>query len=205
MGLDMSYQAIPADSEFFIKTRESERTTTLLNVHGFKDIPEDVVKRYSEDSEFTEFKKESDKIRRSHTNIENREFYFGRRWDMLHYLLSEIRRDPQKSYDESDLIYRAIHGGEELGGNAVLPQGIPVRYLTPQEVKEVSKLFGQIKTEELEKHWDPPQMREAGVYKIRGDYSDEIQLIYLREEFEKLKDFYLWAAIYDEAVLVFCD
>ena len=48
-------------------------------------------------------------------------------------------------------------------------------------------------------------MPKAGVYKIRGDDSDNDQLYYLKEEFEQLKDFYLWAAIYDEAVLVFCD
>lgn len=201
----MSYQAIPADSSLLKKASESEWTTTLLNIHGFKEIPKDESERYSADKEFIEFKQESEQIRRSHTNIENREFYFGRRWDMLHYLLSEIRRNPQKPYDENDLIHRAIHGGEKLGEEAVLPQGVPVRYLNPQEVKEISKLFGQIKTDDLDKHWNPRLMREVGVYKIRGDYSDDDQLYYLKEEFEKLKDFYLWAAIYDEAVLVFCD
>jgi hypothetical protein len=123
---------------------------------------------------------------------------------MLHYLLSEIRRDPQQPADESDLIHRAIHGGEILG-DLVLPQGIPVRYLMPPEVKEIAKLLGQINADALEECWDSRRMRELGVYKIRGDDSDIMQLIYLREDFEKLKDFYLWAAKYNEAVLVFCD
>jgi hypothetical protein len=204
MGLDMSYQAIPADSSLLKKVSESENAAVSLNIHGFKEVSDEYLQYYGENTEFAEFLSETKLIRNEHSGIENRELYLGRRWDMLHYLLSEIRRNDQP-YDESDLIHRAIHGGELLGDGVYLPQGVPVRYLNPQEVKEISKLFGQIETDSLEIYWNPPKMREAGVYKIRGDDSDNDQLYYLKEDFEKLKDFYLWAAIYDEAVLVFCD
>lgn len=204
MGLDMTYQAIPADSSLLKKVAESETAAVSLNIHGFKEIPDEKLQYYGENAEFAEFAKEAKLIRNEHSGIENRECDLGRRWDMLHYLLSEIRRK-NEVYDESDLIHRAIHGGEELGEHAVLVQGVPVRFLNPQEVKEISTLFGQIETDSLDEHWNPPKMREAGVYKIRGDDSDNDQLYYLKEEFEQLKDFYLWAAIYDEAVLVFCD
>lgn len=201
----MSYQAIPHDSNLLKKAAESEWTTILLYSHGFNEIPKADIERYLEDKEFVEFKQEAERIRRNHSNIEKRKLYFGRRWDMLHYLLSEIRRNPQKRSDEHDLIHRAIHGGEKLGENSFLPQGVPVRFLNPFEVKEISKYLGNIEADELEKYWNPPLMSEAGVYKIHGDYNDDDQLRHLKEEFKKLKDFYLWAAIYDEAVLVFCD
>lgn len=204
MGLDMSYQAIPADSSLLKKVAESETAAVSLNIYGFKKISDENLEYYKENGEFAEFVSETKLIRNEHSDIENRECDLGRRWDMLHYLLSEIRRNNQP-YDETDLVHRAIHGGEKLGENAVLPQGVPVRFLNPQEVKEISTLFGQIETDALEEYWNPPKMREAGVYKIRGDDSDDYQLNYLKEEFEKLKDFYLWAAIYDEGVLVFCD
>ncbi len=198
----MSYQAIPADSILLKKVTESETIAVSLNIHGFKEIPDEQFQYYGENAEFAEFASEAKLIRNEHSGIENREFDLGRRWDMLHYLLSENRRNcvPDETW-----AYRAINGGEKLGGNAVLPQGVPVTYLTPSEVKEVSRNLGNIEADDLEEHWNPPKMREAGVYKIRGDYNDDHQLHYLKEDFEKLKDFYLWAAIYDEAVLVFCD
>lgn len=199
----MSYQAIPADSNLLKKVAESETVAVSLNIHGFKEVSDEYLQYYGENAEFSEFVSEAKLIRNEHSGIENRELDLYRRWDMLHYLLSEIRRNNQV-FDETDLIHRAIHGGEKLG-DAVLVQGVPVRFLNPREVKEISTLFGQIETDSLEEHWNPPQMREAGVYKIRGDYSDNDQLDYLKEEFENLKAFYLWAAIYDEAVLVFCD
>lgn len=56
MGLDVSYQAIPADSELLVKkATESERTTTLLNVPGFKKISDENLKYYANDAEFIKF------------------------------------------------------------------------------------------------------------------------------------------------------
>lgn len=193
----MNYQSIPADSNLLKKVAKSEDFAVSLSIYGFKELS-------VEAAESAEFICETKRIRDENPGIENRKLDIGRRWDMLHYLLSEIRRNNQP-YNEKDLIHRAIHGGEKVGENATLPQGVPVRFLTPEEVKEISKKFGQIETDYLEEHWNPVKMREAGVYKIRGDYTDDSQLIYLKEEFEKLKDFYLWSAIYDEGVLVFCD
>lgn len=189
MGLDMSYQAIPHDCRLIEKMFGKAIDEKSLLLHDFRE----------------DFEKTTKLTRNENSLADNREFDLGRRWDMLHYLLSENRRDPNQKLDENDLVYQAIHGAGDLGADFVLVQGVPVRYSNPQKVKEISKYFGQISSGDLEKHWNPPQMRQNGVYKIRGDYTDDDQLDYLKEEFEKLKQLYLWAAIYDEGVLVLCD
>jgi len=190
MGLDMNYQAIRHDFRLIEEMFGKKIDEKYFRLHSF-----------SEDLE----KNETTLVRSENSLAENREFDLGRRWDMLHYLLSENRRKSNQELDENDLMYQAIQGTADLGENIRLVQGCPVRYSNPQKVKEISRHLGQFSADDLEKFWNPKKMRACGVYKIRGDYTDDDQLYFLKEEFEQFKKFYLWAAIFDEGVLVFCD
>jgi hypothetical protein len=203
MGLDMSYQAVVPETVLLKLVLGNAQAEFYFKLFGYDELPDWAAYRLDNDVELKEYSQIAEIARSEHPGIEDRKLELDRRWDMLHYLLSEKRRKNFR-YDEKDLIDLAIHGGDKLGDAFVLPQGVPITFLRPDEVKEISKHLGEIPLDSLLEHWNPPLMREAGVYKIRGD-EDEHRLEYLLEDFENMKDFYLWTAIYDEAVVVFCD
>ena len=203
MGLDMSYQAVVPETVLYKLVLGNPQAAFYFKLFGYDELPDWAAYRLDNAVELKEYSQIAEIARDEHPGIEDRKLELYRHWDMLHYLLSEKRRK-NLPYDKNDLIYRAINGGDKLGKEFVLPQGIPITFLRPDEVKEISKVLEEIPADSLRKLWNPPLMREAGVYKIRGD-EDERRLEYLLEDFENMKHFYLWASIYDEAVLVFCD
>lgn len=203
MGLDMSYQAVVPETLLNKLVSGNPQAAFYFKLFGYDELPDWAAHRLETDAELNEFSQIAEIAREEHPGIEERQLELYRHWDMLHYLLSEKRRK-DLPYDQNDLIYRAIHGGEKLGDEFVLPQGVPVTFLRPDEVREISEMLEEIPADALREHWNPPLMREAGVYKIRGD-EDESHLEYLLQDFENLKHFYYSAAAFDEAVMVFCD
>lgn len=199
MGLDMSYRAIVPGTVLYKMVAGDPQAAFYFGLYGYGELPEYA----SATPDVIEYRAEAEKIDEDHPGIETRHLDLYRHWDMLHYLLSDIRRR-EVPYDENDLMYKAINGGAKMGEAFVMPQGVPITYLTPDEVKEISNALGKITPDMLREHWDPQSMREAGVYKIRGD-EGEADLEHLLIEFDNFADFYLMASVFDEGVLVFCD
>lgn len=197
----MRYRAIAPGTLLYKMVAGDPQAAFYFGIYGYGELPE-----YASTSpELDVYRAEALKVRNDddHPGIETRCFELYRHWDMLHYLLSDIRRQ-NVPYDENDLIYKAINGGAKIGDNFVMPQGVPITYLTPEEVKQISNALGEIKPHSLREHWNPKAMHHAGVYKIRGD-EDTDRLEYLLEEFQEFAEFYLTASVFDEGVLVFCD
>jgi hypothetical protein len=134
---------------------------------------------------------------------EDREVDIDRRWDVLYYLLSENRRRCLPA-DEDDWAYRAVFGARMLGDEIRAMQGVPIRYTRADEIWEIYERLDAVQVESLAEHWNPAAMSEAGVYKMRPE-TDDGKLELVIEDFENLKNLYLWAFAYEEGVLVFCD
>lgn len=201
MGLDMTYRAIAPGTVLHKIVSGDPQAAFYFGLYGYRELPEYAAHR----PELAEYRAEAEKIQEDedHPGIEDRHLDLYRHWDMLHYLLSDIRRQ-DVPYDENDLMYKAINGGAKMGAEFVMPQGVPITYLTPDEVRDISNALQEITPDMLRENWNPEAMREAGVYKIRGD-EGEGDLEYLLEDLGNLSHFYLMATVFDEGVLVFCD
>lgn len=203
MDLDMSYQAVVPETVLYKLVSGNPQAAVYFKFFGYNELPDWAAHSLETDAELKDFSEIAEIARDEHPGIEERELDIYRYWDILHYLLSEKRRKNLPD-DENDLIYRAINGGDKLGEKFVMPQGVPITFLRPDEVREISQMLEEIPSDALREHWNPPLMREAGVYKIRGD-EDESSLEYTLQVFDNLKHFYYSVSVFNEAVLVFCD
>ena len=79
----------------------------------------------------------------------------GRAWHGIHFLLNS------KRYEGKLPLVNVVMGGTEIGED--LGYG-PVRYLTPDQVKEVAAALSRIDRAELRERFDPAVFEAAGIY-----------------------------------------
>jgi hypothetical protein len=201
MGLDMHYQAMPETCSLLARSRQEPEFGrhleffVLIAQHGLSVICDE-----AEDAQtWIDFAEEVQQTIQLYPGIEQRVCYFGRRWDILYYLLSKKRRHGEP-LDGTSWIERAIFGGDILHPTVTTTIGSPIRYLPPTEVYSVAKLLTRVTREALRKRYHPLAMQKAAVYKIYRD-DDEEEFQYIVQEFEKLKAFYHQAATHQEGVL----
>jgi hypothetical protein len=198
MGIDLEYQAMPPDCELIRRARIDPDFGSYLGLFRF------YAHRIDEEFEAVESNKalsdfliETRRLMEDYPGIEDRNLYFGRQWDVLHYLLSEHRRGEQEN-EEPDWVQKAIHGGDILHEKTVTGIGVRITYLEPEEVSDISARLDSLDFEEIGERWNRTQMLEAGVYKIVQMHEHE-----WTEEYERLRDFYLTALLNNEGILVF--
>lgn len=138
-----------------------------------------------------------------HPGLEQRRFSVDRRWDKLHYLLSEARRHGR--FDADDWGTHAILGARLLADQLTGGQGIHLRYSPPDIVQAIAEHVGSMTEGELRRAWAPPRMQECGVYKLRVDNAGEEEWSWVVEAFRGLQALYRQAASHGEGVLVKCD
>jgi len=197
MGLELRYQAMPEECSLLERARHDLEFGRLLQFF------EPIAKEEEEEQTWIDFALEVRQTIRLYPGIEQRNFSLDRRWDQLYYLLSEARRKSEPR-DETSLIHQAIFGGDVLHPDVKAGQGIPIRYLPPADVLQVVALLATVTSEALQAHFNPSAMREAAVYKIRGD-EDEFDFKYLQQDFGALKTFYEQAVMHHEGVLTCLD
>jgi len=199
MGLDQHYQAMPPDCELLRRSRfDPEFGSYLSSFSYFSDhIPEEMQRVNAGSTKF-DFLAEMLALMADHPGIEDRFLDFGRRWDMLHFLLSAERRS--EAIDEPDWAYRAIHGGEILHPEVQSGIGITIKYLTPAEVSDIWERLVLLDTDEVGARWNQERMKEAAVYKY-----NQMRECDWFEDFERFTEFYFKAMAHDEGVIITCN
>jgi hypothetical protein len=205
MGLDMSYQAIPADCDLIERARHDKVLGEMLCSvpHWMREFDYPPLKLWPEADELRQELLELD---RRHPGLANRNCYLGRRWDMLHYLLSANRRGRHCAHTEEDLVLdMAVHGEREIAGHVRAPQGHAVKYVSPEVVELIAVLLEPMTAVTLRVHYDPTWMVARGVYKFFADQADSSEWGYIVDSFVSFRDFYLATARHGESVLVCLD
>jgi hypothetical protein len=111
-------------------------------------------------------------------------------WHVLHYLLTGSASEAPAP------LGNAILGGSEIGDD--LGYG-PSRFLTPEQVREVSSALSSISKEDLANRFDLEAMMAANIYPVR----DESELGLAQEYFGELSRFYAAAAAAGNAMLLY--
>lgn len=111
-------------------------------------------------------------------------------WHVLHYLLTETAAEASPPFGN------AILGGQEIGDD--LGYG-SARFLTPEQVRDVSRALNSVSKEDLARRFDLPAMIRANVYPVR----DESELELAQEYFEHLSRYYADAAAAGNAMLLY--
>ena len=206
MGLDVNYQAMPANSEVLARSLlDPEFASNLAFFTSYcEQLPEELQAELEDCEDYedyateyavkVEFSKAAHRTCASYPGLEHRCLDLGRKWDMLCYLLSHERRREKAPDIDDRWVDRAILGGE------ILHTGLAFHYLEPCEVSTISERLDGISIEMLHKYWHPQKMSKAGVYKIHPDDSESF-FYYVAEEFHKLKTFYQLVKQHGEGIV----
>jgi hypothetical protein len=203
MGIDREYQALPPDWPVLAMARsgvcyhERLQFTAFLLERGCVPIRQVLT------GEEVAFCSELEALVRANPGIETRNFYLGRWWDILHFLLSSLRRDGRSSGD--DLGTKAVCGAQSMPKHLVAGQGIPLRWSEPIDVLDIAIFLDTMTETGLREHYRPEEIDAANVYKWPGSRANEEDWLHIIRFFEGLRRFYIAAAEHDEGVLVVAD
>lgn len=154
-------------------------------------VPKETLDSYLEDSSLLEervFEDESEEADPALLDID-------KSWDGIIFLLTGAISD-ENDHPLQEVLFSedVIDEDQDMGYG-------PAHYLTPEKVKELNDQLMTITEEELEKRFDPAQLKAAGAYPDIWEQDREEILEYLVEHFELLKDFYAEAAAKGEAII----
>ncbi|EFM08448.1 protein of unknown function DUF1877 [Paenibacillus curdlanolyticus YK9] len=130
----------------------------------------------------------------------NRTLYLDKSWHAIHFLLNGEAWE-----GEEPLVY-AVFGGAAIGGEPNFEEGdeveedSPARYLTVEQVKQVSAALQQIPEEELARRFIPARMAELDIYP--STWEDEGELAYVMDYYRELAAYYQEAADNGQAMLL---
>lgn len=202
MGLDMSYQAIPAKCDLIDRARDDPAVGELLCLLPLWFRRGEGPKPGSwPEGEF--LWQHLCKLVKVYPGLEQWNFDLDRAWDELHYLLSATRRD-EKACEEDTFLDKAVRGSSEIADHVRAPQGIHVRYVNPSEVELIGVVLEPMKTETLRAHYSPKKMEQRTVYKFWADRAEEFEFSAARY-FDGFRAFYLDAARRGDGVIVCLD
>lgn len=115
-------------------------------------------------------------------------------WHGIHYLLCG------DAWEGEGPLFDALMGGKPV--NESEEEDIIVRYLKPDEVREVARALEAIGDKELAEGFAPDEMNEAGVYPA-PDWTEEGELDYLLGYYGPMKAYYAQAAQNGEGMLIY--
>ncbi|NGZ76753.1 YfbM family protein [Saccharibacillus alkalitolerans] len=125
---------------------------------------------------------------------EGGELDLDKAWQGLHYLLCG------DAFSGEGPLFDALMGGKPLNEDET--EEIIVRYLTPDEVRNVAAALESVGRTELARGFEPDDMNEANVYPAQ-DWNDEGELDYLLGYYEPMRDHYRAAAAAGEGMLLY--
>lgn len=203
MGLDMSYQAIPPECDLIERARQEQELGEMLCLVPLWFRAGDGPRSRSW-PEADKLWRELCELARQHPGLAKRNCYLDRWWDKLHYLLSANRRGGPGS-EEDLLLDKAVRGDSEIAEHIRAPQGVPVKYVAPDEVELIAVLLEPMTAESLRVHYSPVKMEASGVYKFWADRADDTEWRHIEDYFARFQLFYLEAARHGEGVIVCLD
>jgi len=202
MCFEHIHRAIKADSGILSKAKADVKYAELLeDLPVYVGTSDETLNGWSDLPHLFEFVNDVRKLSAEIPGIETRTVELGRRWDILHYLLSPTRRTGNAD-ETMHWIDTAALGGDVLGENALSSARQPIRYIDPARVFEISNRLSEIPTNTLIVNWDPVRMAEAGVETITGNEPLE-DLAWAEVDLNNLKEFYWKVSTHSEGVLTF--
>ncbi len=202
MSFGHIHRAITADSIILSKAKADAKYAGLIeSISDHIGTSDEMLDSCSDKPHLIDFVHDVRKLIAEVPDIESRMVQLGRRWDILHYLLSPTRRNGSEDTD-SRWIAKAALGGDILGDDIVSSSGQPIRYIDPVTVLEISNRLSAIPTNTLIVNWDPAQMAKSGVETINGDEPLE-DLAWAEVDFNNLKEFYWKVSTHNEGILTF--
>ena len=206
MGLDATYQALPGGSSLLELARRN------IGVGGWLSSVPRLLREPREES-LSPGVPETDELQlleavkellRTRPDLAAQQVDLGRRWDHLHFVLSDRRRNEPGAEDDS-LAGIAIRGEAEIAPHVVAGQGVPLRYTRPETVERIARMLETVRFDALREHFTFANLRQAAVYKCpREDGIDEAWQ-WLREHFDLFRAFHVTAAKHGDGVLVRVD
>lgn len=145
-----------------------------------------------------EFLAEVEAMNRSHPGIDRRIHTLDRRFDWLHYLLSESRR--RGDFDGTDWGTKAITGSLCLPEHMRGGQGHQVRYSPPADVHEIAAGLAALTLEDIRAVYAPESMERECVYKFVADRADAAMWDLIITDLNRFRAFYSDVAANDEGV-----
>lgn len=206
MGLDASYQALPAGSPLLELARRNIGVGEWLSsfTRLLRDPREDALAPGGLDPAELQLLEAVKDLLRTRPDLATHQVSLDRRWDHLLFVLSERRRDAPGTEDDS-LAAIAIEGEAKIAPHVVAGQGVPLRYTRPETVERIARMLESVRLDSLREHFTFEKLRQAAVYKCpHADRIDE-GWQWLRERFELFRAFYVTAAKHGDGVLVFVD
>ncbi|OKH40075.1 hypothetical protein NIES2119_03765 [[Phormidium ambiguum] IAM M-71] len=126
----------------------------------------------------------------------------GKDWQALHFLLTEELAFVGKSQVQPPLC-NVVMGGTPTNFEATY--GV-IRYLTPDEVKEVAEALSQISVNDLQQRFDSSAFNAAEIYpnpQTGGWDEEEIEVLF--EVYPKLVEFFKQSAKEGDIILISFD
>ncbi|MDY7232574.1 DUF1877 family protein [Hyalangium rubrum] len=197
MGIEGLYQALPEGCELLARAIRDPAFAEPFSVANW--IPGNP-QWLKWGGAWAECARELSKLCETHSGLERRRFDVGPRWDVLHYLLSEARREGH--FDRDDWGTHALRGAAALASHLAGGQGIPLRYSRPEIVQVIAEHLGPMTEEDLRRTWEPARMEAQAVYKFWADRAGEDEWGWTVEAFRGLQAFYRQVASHREGVLV---
>lgn len=198
MGLDCTYQALPEGCALLERAKRAPSFGELLALAPWQQEPPWL----AEGGMWTEFYEEVGRLRQRHPGLEERYFRGQRDWDVLHYLLSEARR---QGVEGDDWGTQAVLGARVLDESLRAGQGVPLRYSSPETVRALGEQLEQVTEADLRRVYVPELMEARAVYKFWADRADAEWWEHTVQRFEGLRAFYRRVAREGEGVLVVLD
>ena len=113
-------------------------------------------------------------------------------WHGIHYLLTG------KSFGGQPPFAAVVYGGKALIDTLYED----LRYLTPEEVADISKALTSLPSTELKRRYNPVAMEEADIYPHIWERDGEGAIGFLIDNYEVLVNFYREAAEEGDAMLI---
>ncbi|GMK39978.1 hypothetical protein PCCS19_30330 [Paenibacillus sp. CCS19] len=131
---------------------------------------------------------------------EDNSLYLDKSWHAIHYLLNGA------AWEGEEPLVHTVLGGTAIGeaDEEEMESGEynPIRYLTPEWVKQISDALQAITEAELHSRYNPEHMKEMDIYPSI-DWQDEGELEYVMDYYRELLAYYQEAAANQEAMLLY--
>lgn len=196
----MSYQALPATAGLIERARQEVAFGEILGwVPRFFHDRFDRVRGGPPWPDADALCRDLRELAAQHLGLEQRNCFLDSRWDALYYLLSANRRG-ETAEPRDSILEHAVLGTEIIAEHVQGSQGAPVKWVPHNEVALIASLLRAMSPLDLRKHYNPPKMADAAVYKFWPDLWNDTE-----RRFAGFRQLYLDAAQRGEGMLVVLD
>jgi Domain of unknown function (DUF1877) len=211
MSLNLKLQAIPEASRLFelVKISPGHGEALAFFARYFDDLYLSPTNQNDDIDDM--FYAEFQNIKRAHPGVERRKIDLDKAWDALHFILSESRRTRTMSCCKEGVLPAqdygtiAVKGEMDVHENAKAPQGIHIRYVSPETVTRIARWLTTFTFEDVKIHYNPVQMSESVYGLWFGPGFEDDDCLWLWERVKQLRDFCQIVSEHREGALVILD